>query len=102
MTFKDFVNGILLVNRNEKTAEVRVASRLKGNTFVVVKLFRTDDEYYSMKVWRGDFQKTASYWGTNTPVPEGVLRDQYIRQAYEILIAMREDLSGTICKTTTS
>lgn len=97
MNFKDFKNGILLVNKNEKTGEVRVASRLRGNTFVVIKLFRTDDEYYSMKIWRGDFNKTASYWGTNVPVPDGVLRDQYIRQAFDLLLAMKEDLGDTIC-----
>lgn len=100
MIRSDFVNGVLLVNKNEKTGEVRIASRLKGNTFIVVKLFRTDDEYYSMKVWRGDFEKTASYWGTNIPVPEGELRDQYVRQAYEIVLAMKEDLGDTICKAT--
>lgn len=98
MTYSDFLSGVLLVNKNEKTGEVRIASRLKGNTFVVVKLFRTDDEYYSMKIWRGDFEKTASYWSTNIPVPEGELRDQYVKQAFEIVLAMKEDLGDTICK----
>jgi hypothetical protein len=55
---------------NPNTGEIRVAFKLKLGCHAVVKLFRTDEEAFSIKFWWGDFQKTMSYWNTVKPVKD--------------------------------
>lgn len=54
--------------QNPKTGEVRVAIQLGDGFFAVVKLFRDDEETFSVKVWCGDYQATKAHWKTTVPV----------------------------------
>jgi hypothetical protein len=59
--------------RNPKTGEVRIVKQLTPKAFVVVKLI--NNSTYTVKFWRGDLTRTASYWNTLPiePSPEQVV-----------------------------
>jgi hypothetical protein len=56
--------------KNPKTGEIRVAFKLESGYHAVTKLFRTDDEFLSVKFWLGDFKKTMSFWSTKERISD--------------------------------
>jgi hypothetical protein len=90
--------------KNNDTGEIRVAFddvASNNDKHLVVKLFRTDDEYHSCKFWSGDFDKTKSFWSTQSrtgltsKVIESSLKEAFLaifgKQAFERSLSVFPD-----------
>jgi hypothetical protein len=59
--------NVISVLGDGKRKTQRVTFEVDKNHFIVVKLF-AEDSVWTVKVWQGSYNKTASYWNTKTAI----------------------------------
>lgn len=85
---------VISVLQNERA--VRVSFRVDGNHFMVVKLF-AENATWTVKLWKGDYQRTAKFWNTKQavqrPASDVLVRDalEVIRQAKAVWSVVNEN-----------